>query len=95
MSSEADKAAGFSSAFTLSQLKVGVSGGEAACMQDQFNSHQDNGCTAPLLSTGMAIRIYLLRQPMICHEPSHELQVTPIHSSSIHFTCSIFSTKTT
>ncbi len=64
MSSEADKVAGFSSVFTLPQLKVGSVVGEAARMQDQFIWRQDDGRIAPLLPTGMAIRIYLVRQPM-------------------------------
>ena len=92
---EADKVAGFSSVFTLPLLKVGRAVGEVARMQGQFNWHQDVGRMAALLPTGMAIRIYLVRQPMSCHQPSHELKMTPIYSSPIHLTCSIFSTKTT
>ena len=92
---EADKVAGLPSAFTLPLLKVGRVVGEVAHMQGQFNWHQDVGRTAALLPTGMAICIYLVRQPMSCHQPSHELKMTPIYSSPIQLTCSIFSTKTT
>jgi hypothetical protein len=95
VSSEADKVAGFSSAFTLSQLKVGSVVGEAARMQGQFIWRQDDGHIAPLLPTDMAIRIYLVRQPMSCHQPPHKLKVTLIYSSPIHLTCSMFSTKIT
>ncbi len=92
---EADKVAGFSSVFTLPLLKVGQAVGEVARMQGQFNWHQDVGRKAALLPTGMAIRIYLVRQPMSCHKPSPELKVTPVYTSPIHLTYSIFSTKTT